>query len=105
MHGSTLLPDPALVRLDRLVPVDDLLPVVATCPRATVACPDCGKPATRIHSRYRRTLAARPWNGVRVCLQVQSRRWFCDQPDCSRSIFTERLPGLADRSAQRTAEQ
>jgi transposase len=39
---------------------------------------------------------------LRVHLHLQVRRFFCQNPACSRKIFTEPLPGLAERSARRT---
>jgi transposase len=58
-----------------------------------------------VHSGYRRTLADRPWNGLRVRLCLRTRRWFCDRPGCPRRIFTERLPGLTQPYARRTHDQ
>lgn len=105
MQPPTLLPDPELVRLEYLTTEGDLLTAVVSSRRSSIECPDCLQPAKRVHSRYRRSLADRPWNGVRVRLRVNSRRWFCDQPDCPRRIFTERLPGLAIRYGHRTDDQ
>lgn len=59
----------------------------------------------RVHSGYRRTLADRPWNGLRVRLCLRTRRWFCDRPGCPRRIFTERLPGLTQPYSRRTEDQ
>jgi transposase len=105
MQPTTLLPDPELVRLDYVSAEADLLTAVVSSRRSAVECPDCGKPAKRVHSRYRRRLADRPWNGIRVRLQLHARRWFCDRPDCSRRIFTERFSGLTRRYAHRTEAQ
>lgn len=105
MQATTLLPDPELLVLDYFTGDTDSLTLVVSSRRPTVACPDCHQPAERVHSRYRRTLADRPWNGVRVRLRVNTRRWFCDWPECSRRIFTEPLPGLARRYARRTDAQ
>ena len=57
MYQTTLLPDPALVRLDYTTTEADTLIVVLSARRTTVPCPDCQRPATRVHSRYRRRLA------------------------------------------------
>jgi len=43
-----------------------------------------------------------PWQGLAVCLRLRTRRWLCDNPDCARHIFTERLPTVASPHAQRT---
>ena len=57
-------------------------------------CPLCHVAATRLHSRYERTLADLPWAGWTVRLELGVRKLFCDNPDCGRRIFTERLPGV-----------
>jgi len=69
---------------------------------ASASCPVCGQSSERVHSRYRRTLADLPWQGIPVRVGLTARRFFCDHPDCPQRIFTERLPGLADRNARRT---
>lgn len=105
MFTPTLLPDPALVRLEYCATDADLLCLHLTARRETVACPDCGTEARRVHSRYRRHLADQLWNGQSVRLILYTRRWFCDEPRCTRRIFTEPLPGITSRYARRTASQ
>jgi transposase len=56
-----------------------------------------------VHSRYVRRVTDLPWHGVRFRLQLSARRFFCDQPNCLRRIFTERLPGVVAPYARRTA--
>jgi transposase len=65
-------------------------------------CTLCGKQATRIHSRYERTLQDLPWGLCRVRLRVRVRRWFCQNPACPRHVFTERLPMVTQPYARRT---
>jgi transposase len=102
MRVPALVPDPELVQLDYLAPDSESITLVVTTHRAGVACPDCARLTQRVHSRYARTVADLPWNGVQVRLRVRSRRFFCDHADCPRRIFTERLPGLVQRYARRT---
>ena len=59
--------------------------------------------ATRVHSRYQRTLADLPWAHLSVRIQLQVRKLFCDTVDCARRIFTERLPDLVAPWARRTS--
>ena len=68
----------------------------------TAMCPLCQHPASRVHSRYERTLADTPVAARRVLLKVEIRRFFCDQKQCQRRIFAERLPQLANRYARAT---
>lgn len=44
-----------------------------------------------------------PWQGLPVAVRLHTRRWFCDAPDCTRRIFTERFPGLVPPHGRRTA--
>ena len=55
-------------------------------------CPLCGTAATRIHSRYQRTVQDLSVQNVQVLLHLRVRKFYCDQPACPRRIFTERLP-------------
>src|SRR5215467_11815030 len=76
------------------------LDVQVTTP--TAPCPTCAQPATRRHSRYRRTLADLPWATVPVRLFLHVRRFFCDTPTCGRQTFTERVPTVARPYAHTT---
>jgi len=72
----------------------------AIAPRS--CCPACKQYSSRVHSRYRRTLADLPWNRVSVYVRLSARKFFCDRPDCSKRIFAERVPELAERYSRRT---
>jgi transposase len=76
------------------------LDVKVTAP--TAPCPTCAQPATRRHSRYRRTLAAFPWATVLVRLHLHVRRFFRDTPTCGQRTFTERVPTVARPYAHTT---
>lgn len=102
MPSKTLIPDPAVIAVERIVPNDTEIVLVARTRRCTVPCPACGQPATRVHSWYTRSLRDLPWQGLAVCMELHTRRWFCDTPCCPRRIFTERLPTVAAPFSQRT---
>lgn len=102
LTASPLCPAPLELQLAEIRFAAPELIVTATARRRVVACPKCGHASTRVHSRYRRTLADLPWHGLRVRLAVHVRRFFCDVPGCRRRIFTERLPGTATPYARRT---
>src|SRR5262249_42770488 len=102
MPIHALVPDPD--RLEVLALAADrgmILLTVRTCGE-TARCPVCSRPTSRVHSRYRRTLADVPWQGLPARVVLWSRRFFCDAADCPRRIFTERLPGVAAPHARRT---
>lgn len=69
---------------------------------AAACCPRCGYASGRVHSRYRRRLLDLPWLGKPVRIHLTVRRFFCQDPDCSRQIFAERLPTLSMAHARTT---
>jgi transposase len=100
-----LLPDPALVRLETWAhePARPTITLTLRSRQRTIRCPLCGRRASRVHSRYERTLADLPWGEHAVMLRLRVRRLFCDNARCERRIFTERLPGIAAPWSRRTA--
>ncbi|HWQ35239.1 MAG TPA: ISL3 family transposase [Blastocatellia bacterium] len=99
---KTLLVAPQLLKLDRIVSQAGSVTLFVRSIQAQALCPDCRQPAVRIHSRYERTLADPPWEGIAVMIRLQTRRFFCDQAECPQQIFCERLPELAARYARKT---
>ena len=67
-----------------------------------VACPDCGTRSSRVHGRYRRTLADAPSAGRRTKIVLTIQRFKCVNDACSRSTFSEQVPGLTTPFARRT---
>jgi transposase len=64
--------------------------------------PSCGTVSARQHSWYQRSLRDLPMQGVPVVIRLRVRKWRCEAPACERSIFAERLPGLASRHAHQS---
>ena len=56
-------------------------------------CPLCHTINTKIHSRYVRMIGDLPVSGKITKLRFQVRKFFCENLDCSRKIFTEQLNG------------
>jgi transposase len=102
MDPSLLLPDPDLVRLDAVSPEGDAVMLILSTIQPAPCCPVCGEPASRVHSEYVRSPADLPCGGVPLRLELHTRRFHCDNPRCSRRIFTERLPGVLQPYARRT---
>jgi transposase len=102
MSSSPLLPLPAGLDIATIETVDDLLIVDVISTRVKVFCPLCFCLAERRHSRYTRVVADLPCAGFRVQLRLQMRKFFCDNADCSRKIFTERVPAFIEPWAQTT---
>jgi len=79
--------------------------ILARLEGAAARCPDCGRPASRLHGHYRRTISDLPWGGVPVKFRVRMRKFYCDSDRCPRKVFAERLDGTARRYARRTNRQ
>ncbi|MBS1807646.1 MAG: ISL3 family transposase [Acidobacteria bacterium] len=99
---KTLLVAAHLLKLDRIVSRTDHLLLVVHSIQAPVRCPKCARVSSHLHSRYERTLADLPWQGIAVQIKLQARRFFCNNESCAQQIFCERLPELALRYARKT---
>jgi len=97
-----LSPSSTELRFERLDVAGEIITIVAATQQATAPCPHCGTLSRRVHSRYLRTLADLPCQGIAVRLSLQARRFFCSVVGCARRIFTERLPATAAPYARRT---
>lgn len=100
--ATTLIPNPAVLHLDCIVPEEDRITFLASSGQNPVACPCCGKSPSRVHSRYQRTVADLPWQGIPVRFLLTVRKFFCDNKECNRRIFTEPLPQVVERYARKT---
>jgi transposase len=74
--SRTVLPAPKLLNLTGVRVSESAITLVAK-PSARVAlCPVCRKRSSRVHSRYTRTLADLPWQGIPVSVRLSVRRFF-----------------------------
>ena len=55
--------------------------------KRTSSCPACFQSRVSYHSRYVRRIRDLPWQGKRVEIHLQTRRFRCQNPDCARKIF------------------
>lgn len=81
---------------------ENTVTITARATNPTASCPSCSQSATRIHSYYLRSPYDLPSSGCLVHLQLRARRFRCQNDDCPRQTFAERLPELVAVSAQRT---
>ncbi len=102
MLTNLLLPAVPGVRLQDVSSDEDSITLEMMMIAPSAACPICHRSSRRIHSRYVRTLGDVPWSGVPVTICLRTCRFFCDQPDCRRRIFTERLAPAIAPYARRT---
>src|SRR4051794_13258273 len=99
---SALLPPSLPLRLEQAEQQERLLTLTVVSTQEARACPVCGHPSTNVHSRYQRTLADLPVQGLRLRFHLGVRRFYCRVRDCVRQVFCERLEGLARSYARQT---
>src|SRR6516164_11525217 len=97
-----LIPACLPLRLQELVVTAQEVTLELVSGQAAACCPLCEEPSARVHSHYTRTLQDLPWGPLRVQLRLRVHRFFCQNPSCSRKIFSEPISGFAHRSARRT---
>ncbi len=102
MAKPTLLPDPTCLHLRLLDASETMITAVVATISQEAACPLCHHCSTRIHSRYVRQVADLPWMDCAVRMELHTRRFLCLNKECTRQIFTERLPGVVAPYAHRT---
>jgi transposase len=102
MNQGTLIPSSAEAQLICLRQRAGVIEVELRTHRSSSLCPDCGRRSFRVHSRYWRTFADLPWEGIPVMIRLRARKFFCDEERCSRRIFTEQLQGTLVRYSRRS---
>src|SRR5262245_52281738 len=70
--------------------------------RKIVHCPEGHQPTQKVHSSYLRRPRDLPTAGLRVRLLLHSRKFFCENTGCHRTIFCERLPECVEKYAHGT---
>lgn len=81
---------------------ETMLTITACAISPTAACPSCQQIAHRVHSYYIRSPQDLPISGQMVQLVLRVRRFRCQNRQCQRQTFAERLPDLPV-SARQTA--
>jgi transposase len=90
------------VRVDEVEVVGGQVRVQARTCAESVACPRCATPSARVHSRYDRSIADLGVGGREMSIRLRVRRFRCIETVCSRKVFAEQVPGLAERYQRRT---
>lgn len=79
----------------------DTITIRVRSKRDTVCCPYCGTPSSRVHSRQKRRFQDLPVMGHQCVIELEHRKMFCVNPDCSHKTFAEPFDCVAPY-AQRT---
>src|SRR3989442_14232483 len=95
MISQALLPPAWEVALEYVTETAETICLVVISTQPHAACPECGHPSHRPHSRYNRTLADLPWQGIAVRLRLRARRFFCDRREGRPPILPGRPPAPA----------
>jgi transposase len=102
LDPTTVLPHLAGLHIEQMLVTDAAVTLAVAAPAASAPCPDCGAASGRVRSRYRRTVADRPWGHRSVTIVARVRRFACQNAACPRRVFAERLPALVAPYARRT---
>lgn len=102
MVSSPLLSLPDGLVVDQVRVLYDCVTICVRSTASSAKCPLCSQPATRIHSRYRRTVADLPSGGRQVALSLVVRKFFCRTSACPRRIFAEQFPNMVRPWARTT---
>jgi transposase len=60
-----------------------------------IECTFCGQKSNKIHSKYEREIQDLPLLDKKTILLIQTRKFFCINPDCGKRTFAERHPFVA----------
>jgi transposase len=104
MLPEGLLPKIPGLSLEKIKLESNILKLVTTIRTKSSFCSVCGHKSSRIHSCYVRRLSDLPWAGIKTTLFLKVHKFFCDNPECSRKIFTQRLEGLKAYARRTTRE-
>ena len=102
MKEAALLALPEGMDIDQIQITQTGLVVEVASTTPSSRCPLCLEPSSHIHSYYHRTLKDAPCVGRQLQLALTVRKFLCQNPDCSRKVFTERIPDLAEPWARMT---
>jgi len=102
MPTTPLFPLPEGLEITSMSETPEEVLVRVTSHRQTSCCPTCSTPSSAIHSSYRRKPRDLPCVGRPIRLLLTVRKFFCRNPNCSRKVFTERLPDFIEASSRLT---
>jgi transposase len=102
MDAQTLLANPDIIRLESFISEPSAVTIVVRSKQKQSLCPKCHQPSVSLHSHYRRKVTDLPWHNVLVKLQLNTRKFKCQNELCLKKIFCERLPEVVEAYARKT---
>ena len=91
MISQFILPTNVQLRADSIYSEPGILYIDTSACQTCSICPVCNKRSSKIHSRYSRTLLDLPISGHLSKIKLKARKYFCDNVECPRKVFTERF--------------
>ena len=91
MIPQFILPSDVPLKAATISVLHDVIYINTSVSQSECSCPICHKNSNRIHSKYLRQLSDLPISGFIVKIVLMARKYFCDNPECGRKIFTERF--------------
>lgn len=102
MNTAVLLPLPPGFTLDALDTSSKGIVLHMRLSQTEACCPLCRHPSMHQHSAYVRVVEDLPWADIPVVWHYQVRRFYCDNPECTRRTFTEQMTPFIPPHARRT---
>jgi transposase len=102
MIMDVLLPDTLRLCLDRIEIEENIIVLLVSSTSPVGLCPLCGALSDQVHSHYQRQPTDLPLAGYAVRMDINVRKFFCNNNDCQRVIFCERMPSLIATYARYT---
>ena len=91
MIPQFILPSNVQLNADTISSEPGALLIGASVCQQGSTCPICSHQSKRVHSRYFRTLLDLPISGNLARVRLKARKFFCDNFECPRKVFTERF--------------
>ncbi|MFD7002265.1 transposase family protein [Streptomyces mirabilis] len=85
------------VRVTAMHVTEERVAVEASSCGRPPACPDCGCPGRRVHSRNVRRVTERPVLGQPLVISLKVRRFFRERASYRRRTFAEQVLDLSER--------
>ncbi len=102
MGIKELLPNSEHLKLEEVIISTDKVILQMVSIQIEIICPYCEHQAQRRHSAYQRRVADLSWADRMACFHLEVRRFFCDNRDCKKKTFSERLAEIVLPYGRRT---
>lgn len=101
MEQSLFLPIGLDLTLSHFQHTDTTINLYVASSQVSSQCPVCQEFSSKIHSRYLRIIGDLPISGKIATINLHVRKFFCENSDCVRKIFSERFKNELKSYARR----